>query len=77
MPSVIRVFALLLAGVLGAAGPFASREAEAQLTVPVDSEATLRQAILSISGDVAKGMDVGPILIDDQCRYHVDSHRCR
>ncbi len=64
VPSVIRVFTLSIVALLGVIGPFAAREAAAQLMVPVDSEATLRQAILTISGNVAKGLDHGPIVID-------------
>ena len=65
MLSVIRVFALLFAGVIGAAGPFAAREAEAQLTSDVDSEATLRPAILFVSRHVAKsGVNADSVLIN-------------
>lgn len=63
MPSVIRVFALLLAGIFGAAGPFATHDAEAQLSLNGSSELTLRRAIMLLSRDYAVHLDRGPYLL--------------
>ena len=63
MPSLIRVFALVFAGILGAAAPFAARDAEAQLSLHATSDATLRQAILLIARDYAIHLDRGPYVL--------------